>query len=191
MFNGVPLGPEWVWLQNLLPQHYRQQDGRLWLTAHGSLTDNRQPTFVGRRQEHERVVVETEIDTERLDFGTEAGLTVYQINDGHMDLALVKYQTGTVAVVMKYRVKSLSGETMGDDTGLLGRVRLRITSDGSHYRFAYALADGRWKEMARHDCSLVSTEVVGGFTGVTLGMYASGEGTAAFNYFDYKEGEIK
>ena len=33
-----------------------------------------------------------ELDTDLLDFGTEAGLTVYQINTGHLDLALVKYQ---------------------------------------------------------------------------------------------------
>ena len=186
LFNA-PLGPEWVYQQNPLMQNYQLKGGRLRLTAHGALTDNQQPTFVGRRQEHESIVAETEIDTDQLDFGTEAGLSVYQINDGHMDLALVKYQTGTAAVVMKYQVKSLHGEVMGDDTGQLGKVRLRITSDGNKYCFLYAVNGGEFHELARHDCPLVSTEVVGGFTGVTIGMYADGSGSAAFNYFDYKE----
>ena len=35
----------------------------------------------------------------------------------------------------------------------------------------------------------MSTEVVGGFTGVVLGMYAEGEGSAEFAYFDYVEKE--
>ena len=133
-------------------------------------------------------MVETEIDIDQLDFATEAGLSVYQINDGHMDLALEKYQTGSVAVKMKYQLKSVHGEKMGDDSGQLqGKVRLRITTDGNRYRFEYALSDGKWKLVDIHDCSLVSTEVVGGFTGVTLGMFVEGEGKAAFRYFDYTE----
>ena len=40
------------------------------------------------------------------------------------------------------------------------------------------------------NCSLLSTEVVGGFTGVTLGMFAQGQkadGYATFDFFDYEE----
>ena len=32
---------------------------------------------------------------------------------------------------------------------------------------------------------LMSTEVVGGFTGILLGIYATGTGSADFQYFDY------
>ena len=187
IFNNSKLSPEWIYLQNPIPSNY-EFDGQLWLKAHGTLTENNQPTFLGRRQESVNIVVETEIDIDQLDFATEAGLTVYQINDGHMDLTLEKYQTGSVAVKMRYQIKSLQGELMGDDSGQLqGKVRLRITSDGNQYRFEYAQADGDWKLIASHDCPLVSTEVVGGFTGVTLGMFVEGEGRAAFRYFDYTE----
>lgn len=40
------------------------------------------------------------------------------------------------------------------------------------------------------NCSLMSTEVAGGFTGVTLGMYVDGKensGSADFSYFHYEE----
>jgi alpha-N-arabinofuranosidase len=187
IFNNSKLSPEWIYLQNPIPSNY-EFDGQLWLKAHGTLTENNQPTFLGRRQESVNIVVETEIDIDQLDFATEAGLTVYQINDGHMDLTLEKYQTGSVAVKMRYQIKSLQGDLMGDDSGQLqGKVRLRITSDGTQYRFEYAQTDGDWKLIASHDCPLVSTEVVGGFTGVTLGMFVEGEGRAAFRYFDYTE----
>ena len=33
---------------------------------------------------------------------------------------------------------------------------------------------------------LMSTEVVGGFTGVILGIYATGNGSADFKSFDYQ-----
>ena len=188
VFDGQPLGPEWVYLQNPITGNYRQRDGRLFLTAHGTLTENRQPTFVGRRQESAVMTAETEIDTDQLDFGTEAGLTVYQINTGHLDLALVKYQTGSVAVVAKAQVMSLHHEDMGEDAGQLrGKVRLRIESDGSQYRFSYCAENGVWKTVTANDCPIVSTEAVGGFTGVVLGMYAEGDGSAAFNYFEYYE----
>ncbi len=187
-FDGQPLGPEWVHLQNPIAANYRQHDGRLVLTAHGTLTENRQPTFVGRRQESDVMTIETEIDTDLLDFGTEAGLSVYQIHTGHLDLGLVKYQTGSVAVVQRSQVMSLQHEVMGDDSGhLQGKVRLRIQSDGSRYMFSYSTDGFRWKQVAEQDCQLVSTEVVGGFTGVVLGMYAEGEGSAAFNYCTYYE----
>lgn len=188
--SGLTTRHHMVYLQNPIAQNY-QPVGRGWkLTAHGSLTDNDQPTFLGRRQESANMVVETEIDASQLDFGTEAGLAVYQIDHGHMEIALTMYQTGTVAVAMKYQVKSLQGEVMGDDSGmpvLQGKVRLRIESDGQQYRFAYCVAGGEWKQVAAHDCQLLSTEVVGGFTGVTAGMYADGDGAATFSSFDYIE----
>ena len=176
-----------VYMQNPIAQNYVPA-GKGWrLTAHSSLTENQQPTFLGYRQESPHIVMETEIDTDQLDFGCKAGLTVYQIHDGHMDVAIEKYMTGTTAVMMNYQIKSLKGEVMGEDSGRLGKVRLRITSDGNNYYFLYSNDGGEWKLLASHAVSLLSTEVVGGFTGVTVGMFAEGEGSATFNYFDYSE----
>ena len=80
------------------------------------------------------------------------------------------------------------GEVMGDSSGQLsGRVRLRISSDGNKYRFEYAAADESWQLLCEHDCTLLSTEVVGGFTGAIVGMFAEGEGSADFSYFKYTE----
>ena len=186
LFNSKPLGPEFVYLQNPILKNYQQVNGKMRLTGHGSLTANKQPTFVGRRQESQNMTVETEMDAATLGLGTEAGLTVYQINDGHYDLALVKSQTGQVAVVMKYQAKSLKGQTTGI-CGQTDKVRLRIVGEGEKYHFQYACNGGEWLTLASHDSQMVSTEVVGGFTGVTLGMYADGDGIAEFNYFDYKE----
>ena len=66
-------------------------------------------------------------------------------------------------------------------------MKLRITSDGDMYRFEYATVDGAFTSLAKHNCQMVSTEVVGGFTGVMVGMYAEGGAGASFGYFRYEE----
>ena len=180
-----PFGPEWVYIQNPIAQNYQKKDGRLVLIPHGTLTDNNRPTFIGRRQESDKVLVETEVDAATLGTGCEAGLTVYQINDGHYDLALAKDLSGKVAVIMKFQAKSLAKAVAGDV--VTGKVKLRITSDGDMYRFEYATVDGAFTSLAEHNCQMVSTEVVGGFTGVMVGMYAEGGAGASFGYFRYEE----
>ncbi|MBR1548163.1 MAG: glycoside hydrolase family 43 protein [Prevotella sp.] len=176
-----------IFLQNPIQQNYEQK-GRSY-RLHGTsstLTSNRQPTFLGRRQESGRFVVETEIDAATLTAGCKAGLSVYQISDGHMEVSVEKHATGTVTVAFDYRVKSLEGHKME----LLPHdacVRLRIGSDGNRYRFAYSTDGAHYSTLAEHDCQLLSTEVVGGFTGAIVGMYAEGDGWADFSYFDYTE----
>ena len=56
-----------------------------------------------------------------------------------------------------------------------------VSSDGNMYEFTI---DG--KPLGRLETSLLSSEVVGGFTGVVLGLFAEA-GTASFDYFDYQE----
>jgi alpha-N-arabinofuranosidase len=187
--NVVTRDVDWLHIQNPIRANYQRMGNGFRLKASaGTLTNNQQPTFMGRRQENAVFTMETEINTDSLGFGCKAGLTVYQINDGHMDVGLVKYMTGTVAVVMNYTVKSLQGEVMGDDSGQInGRIRLRISSNGAKYRFEYAGEGQSWKLLGEHDCPLVSTEMVGGFTGAIVGMFAEGEGSADFSYFNYSE----
>ena len=186
VFKRLPLGPEWLYLQEPIAANYEVKHGRLRLHPHSTLLQNDHPTFLGRRQESAAMVVETALDTKRLGFGTEAGLVVYQIHDAYMKLSVVKYQTGTVAVLMNGRLKSIITEQMGD-AAQDETIRLRVSSDGDMYYFDYARGDGAYQRLAAHNCSLLSTEVAGGFTGATVGMYAEGEEAAEFNYFDYEE----
>jgi xylan 1,4-beta-xylosidase len=195
-FNGS-LGPEWIHIQNPITANYKIGNGKLRLYPHGSLTENHQPTFIGRRQEAAKIVAETAIDMEELDKNVEkvksdtsavikAGLTVYQINDGHFDFYTDGYFVGAEA-----RLKSLSAD-FGTQMIKEGckKLRLRITSDGLFYHFLYAFDDGGFTELTAQNCSLMSTEVAGGFTGVTLGLFAAGpsDGSYAdFQYFDYTE----
>jgi len=190
-----PLGPEWVYIQNPDSAAYQMKYGRLRLMAGlSSLTDNDHPTFVGRRQESALFTAETTVDFTQSMAGDNAGLTVYQINDGHIDFVLHQGRNGMMLRV-SMTIKNVSA-TLREVHINDSRCTLRIRSDGKNYYFDYATDGKTFKTLDEVDCSLVSTEVVGGFTGVVIGMYAAmnrgyvgyGASYADFEYFDYKEG---
>lgn len=180
-----PLGPEWMYMQNPILENYQVINGRLRLRAHSSLSQNQQPTFVGRRQESAQFVAETEVMVDEQRLGSaECGLTVYQIHDGHIDLA-VRGREVLVTCFLKNLVAPSAPLTLPDGTQ---SVRLRVESDGLDYHFSCSFDGGQTYQPLRSlACSLMSTEVAGGFTGVTLGLFAAGEeGEADFSYFSMR-----
>lgn len=197
---------EWVHIQNPISTNYNlsvleeqkvtivkgkkkrtqptaSKDSTIRLYPHGTLTENKQPTFIGRRQESAKMLVETEV---RVKDAT-AGLSIYQINDGHLDL--VVFPTGKVSV--RCKLKSIDYEVASANIpAIYNKVKLRIISDGDMYRFYYATVDNKYQELGSMNCSLMSTEVAGGFTGVVIGMFAEGIADGAyadFYSFQYKE----
>ena len=152
------------------------------LYPHGSLTENQQPTFAGRLQECASFTLETEVVTKG---NVEAGLSVYRVSDGHFDFFVSKKQ-----VALRCKLKSIDYVVKSVPRLRKGSVKLRIRSNGEMYFFDYSLDGKKFHELASMNCSLMSTEVAGGFTGVTLGMFAEGKprsGHADFTYFHYEE----
>lgn len=193
-FSSAKLGPEWVFIQNPLMQNYAFTNGILRLNASASsLEENDHPTFVGRRQESPRMSVETVVDVAGMAKWAEAGLTVYQINDGLYKLfarrAEVDGRTVT-QIVQGYKVKGLESENVIYTTPLT-KVCLRVDADENAYYFT--AGDERLDDYVKGkplDTIMLSSEVAGGFTGVILGIYAAASnnlGYADFQYFDYKE----
>ncbi|MBM6993584.1 MAG: glycoside hydrolase family 43 protein [Prevotella sp.] len=189
--SGKDLGPAFVYLQNPIETNYQWGGGQLRMTGHGTLTDNRQPTFLGVRQCAANVLLETSIDLTTLEGqtgkGLKAGLTVYQIHDGHMD-----FYTDGKTVGVDCRLKSLFAPCHYEQVDRAipegsQSLQLRLTSDGTMYHFLFAVDHAPFRELGAQNCSLLSTEVAGGFTGVSMGMYVDGIGSATFQSFDYIE----
>ena len=182
-------GDKWVHLQNSIPDNYLCNDtmavGKKYLMRlypHGSLTENQQPTFAGRLQECASFTLETEVVTKG---NVEAGLSVYRVSDGHFDFFVSKKQ-----VALRCKLKSIDYVVKSVPRLRKGSVKLRIRSNGEMYFFDYSLDGKKFHELASMNCSLMSTEVAGGFTGVVLGMFAEGKeksGNADFGYFHYDE----
>ena len=175
----------WLYLQNPLMANYELHDGVLRLHPHGTLAENERPTFKGVRQEDARVTVETEV---RMVNGVEmplrAGLSVYQINDGYLNFCVENN-----SVVLRMKLKSVD-YIVGQAplSGEMKSVKLRIQSDGEKYVFAYSTDGNTYQPVESMDCTLLSTEVAGGFTGVVIGMFVEGshsDSAADFMYFKY------
>ena len=182
--------PEWLYIQNPNKDNYKFEDGKLIMTASSkTLTENDVPSFLGRRQESPSFSVETEINFENLSDGVKAGLTLYQINDGHFDL-FVRKNDDSLEVAFGHRIKSLVGEKGVEIDNDTDKIKLKISSDSNKFFFEYSIDNGEnYDKFDAQDVSLLSTEVVGGFTGLTIGMFAEGEGNVQFEYFDYVEEE--
>jgi hypothetical protein len=72
-----------------------------------------------------------------------------------------------------------------------GVVRLRIVSTAETYRFSYAVGDEAFQQLGEVETRYLSSEVADGFTGVFVGMFATGNGkdsaaSADFDWFEYK-----
>ena len=173
-----PLGPEWLHIQEAVPENYSVEGGVLTLhgTGKGLGWGSERPTALLRRQQAPDCLFETEVS---LEGDGEAGIAIYQIFNGYATFT-VRRSKGRAEAVVKYQIRSLEKEDAA--VPLPGaKARLQVKAWGDHYEF---ILGGR--EIARLDAPLLSTEVVGGFTGVTAGPLAIA-GTAKFTYFTYKE----
>jgi alpha-N-arabinofuranosidase len=156
--------------------------------AAASLEDVAPMAFLGRRQQHFDVRVETLIDFMPASSNEEAGLVV-QMNERYYVALVVTQRNGKRVALVRHRLASLRMESepvMLPD----GPVGLRVRADEIHWHLDVKLTSG-WSELAKTETRHLSTEVAGGFTGVYFGLFATGQGTesdrwAEFDWFDYE-----
>ena len=190
-----PLGPQWVHLQTPDTACYLVHDGRLRLTGGiYQLNDNKTPTFVGLRQESPAFSFDTKMTFYDLADGDEAGICVYQMHEGYVQ-ACLSNSRGVMHMKLRLNLKNVNVSLYDSEMAEYPQLWLRMTSDSKNYQFYYSTDGSRYQKMGQIDCSLMSTETVGGFTGVTLGLYAfngstryqSGYSFADFEYAQYEE----
>ena len=155
-----------------------------WLTLTGDEhgLDSDRPALVSRRQQHHNCEVRTAVEA---DPEVEAGLVVYMDNTAHYEVAVL----GNL-IQARARIGPLTA-VVGEAPRPAGPVVLLATTTEDitapdWVRLGYEDATGAQIELASLDGRYLSTEVVGGFIGRTVGMYALG-GSASFDWFHYKE----
>ena len=73
-------------------------------------------------------------------------------------------------------------------------MKLIIKGERSTFSFSYTQGNDPVTEIARVDSKFLSSETVGGFTGVYVGLYATGNGKpsttgADYDWFEYVKNE--
>lgn len=147
------------------------------------------PAFVGRRQTEHAMTAATRLDFVPARDGEEAGLVVRATDVHHYDLVLTR-QDGQLVVLARTVVKG-EVKLLGSQPVAPGPLVLSVAADAKEYRFMVQEAGKEAVQLGKAGTRDLSTEVAGGFTGVFLGMYATGNGEwstapADFDWFDYQ-----
>ena len=193
-FDGDKLGLIWNFVRNPHAGNWSLSDRPGWLRLNGSAISFKEkdsPAFVCRRQSDFDVVASTKLSFTPSAPNEEAGLVV-RANDTNYYKLVITQADGRRVVKLD---KVLKGELVpiGSKRIQDGNVILRVSATEPEYRF-WIQQDGTAAELiGAAPTKALSTEVVGGFTGVFIGMYASGNGSrnanpADFDWFDYEQG---
>jgi len=191
-FETADLAFCWNFLRNPRPADWSLSERPGWLTLHGSevsLDEADSPAFVARRQQHFECEATVCVEFDPIGDHEEAGLTVIMNEQHHYEIAIVRHE-GQRHVAFKRRIGSMANvEAMRPLPP--GPVQLRISAMPNSYAFSCAVPGGEFEVLGEGEARYLSSEVAGGFTGVYVGMYATGNGKrcqapAQFDWFDYE-----
>jgi alpha-N-arabinofuranosidase len=189
-FGAGALGTAWNYLHHPVAANYTltQRPGFLRLRGGaGTLEQPDQLSFVGRRQQHFDFEASTQVEFEPATDQAVAGLTLFKDAAHHYQVS-VRRRGGQRVVVLSYVLGKIRHEERHAALAA-GPLKLRVSGDADTYRFWYAQGGGAWRELGQADTRYLSSVTAGGFTGVYIGLYASGIAAQAdFDWFDYRPG---
>lgn len=189
-FNAGKMGFEWISLRNPELQNYTLNNGFLTLIGSKySINDIASPTFIGRRQAHFNFTATTLIDFSPKKENEEAGLLIEMTNRFHYQFVIAKKGNQRLLKVI-YTLGDLKNSS-GEVVLKPGLVSLRIVGDKRNYTFQYAQNNEPFQTVGTLNIQFLSAEVTGGYNGVVLGLYATGNGvesssTAVYDWFEYE-----
>lgn len=112
----------------------------------------------------------------------EAGMTLLN-NGAHFDI-LIRQSKGKRVLISRLRFGVVVHES--EEVVLKpGPVKLAITCNRLFFSFSYAQGDEAFKEIEKVNSKFLSSETAGGFTGLYVGLYATGNGKPSRAMADY------
>jgi alpha-N-arabinofuranosidase len=197
-FDAATLSAVWTFLRNPAPADWSlvQRPGFLRLIGSAvTLDDIGSPAFVARRQQHFRVRCRAMLEFAPSAHEEEAGLTVRANENFHYDIA-IKGRGSERQALLRSRV---CGRTRVVRRGAVldGPIQLDVQATEDRYVFMVR-ARGRSVRLGDLPARALSAETIARygqtyFTGVHIGMYATGGGrrsgaNADFDWFEYRPG---
>ena len=186
---GLPMG--WMSLCNPDYTKYSLTERKGFLRLRPSttnLSETASPTFVARRQTELSFSATALFDLSHLTEGMQAGISAYAAPLNHYNV-VAERQEGKVfrkAIIRLGQTSHVEKEIPlnGD------RAYLRITSDKDFYYMQASSDDTHFTTLAKMEYRFLSTETIGGFTGVMLGLFAQCSqeinGYVDIDWFEYK-----
>lgn len=177
------LPPEFLVLRNADKSHYSLEKGKglLMLFDTHTLKEQASPSYLALRQKHHHFIVKALLDVSNLSEDKRAGIAYVQSNQYHLRIE-VDGQNAHVILCRK-----------GNDTNVISVLiskenPLEVTLEVNGLFATVEIAGQKTKPV---DIRVLSTEVAGGFTGCTVGLYAVADAEttdcACFKRFSYSE----
>ncbi|MCR5454476.1 MAG: hypothetical protein K6F33_05765 [Bacteroidales bacterium] len=116
----------------------------------------------------------------------QTGLTAYAAPLNHYDV-LVEKRGGKLFARSNIRIGEMA-HSFKEIQLKSTTAYLRITSDKEFYYLEVSDDGKKFQPLGRMDFRYLTTEVIGGFTGVMLGVFAqgNGKGCADFDWMEYR-----
>lgn len=192
-FDAPALGLNWNFVRNPHPADWSltEKPGALRLNGSKiSFKEKDSPAFVCRRQTAYEMTASAKISFVPAANNEEAGLVVRADDANHYDF-LITMRDGKRVVMLRKYLKDKEFNTVFKEIPD-GDLILRISATDLEYQFWMQRKGKKAVLVGTANTKDLSTEVVGGFTGTFIGMYASGNGDknthpADFDWFDFEE----
>jgi len=193
-FDKTQLALQWNFLRNPYEQDLSLAERPGFLRLHGSavtLNDQDSPAFVGRRQTDLACRASALLSFEPQRSNEEAGLVLRGNEKNHYEIGMT-LQEGKRHVFCR---RTLAGKVVAPvryEAAPAGDVILTVQATPTSYEFFWQPADGGPANSLGTTLTRdLASEKIGGFTGVYIGMYATGNGQkstrpADFDWFEYR-----
>jgi alpha-N-arabinofuranosidase len=185
-FESPALNLYWNFIRNPHSEDWSLTENPGQLRLKGSkinFSEKDSPAFICRRQTAFNVIASTKIDFVPVTENEEAGLVIRADDKNHYDLLVTLRNGKRVVMFRKYLQDKIAGIDYKEIPD--GDIILRISATDKEYKFRIQKEGADDELIGTASTKNVSNEVVGGFTGVFIGMYASGNGKANINPADF------
>lgn len=173
-FENTDWNLDWCYLRHPNTENYLLTQGNIKLKGTDVTLDvPASPTFIGLRQKNFDATISVDVSLTN----GEAGITIYMDEQHHYDLAIRKEQSG-YKVIERLNIGDI--QSVENEVELGSDHQATLIIQASHERYSFLIhTDGKDNLLGTAQTKYLSSEVAGGFTGVLIGLYASGEGSMA------------
>ncbi|MDR0573417.1 MAG: glycoside hydrolase family 43 protein [Tannerella sp.] len=176
-FNSGQLDMEWLTLRASASNLYSLTDNPGFLSlqcADITSSEKHTPAFICRRLQHHSFECTTKMFFDPSDENEAAGILIYK-DETHQYFLSVRKSGSKREISLERIGASNAGIPAGQHVADDGKpVYLKVVSTGPTFECYYAEKKDEWKLLCENiDARYLSTANAGGFTGTTIGMYAT------------------
>ncbi len=190
-FDNEKLGFAWNFVRTPREDFYSLTDrpGYLRLKLRpAKITEEKNPSFVGRRQQHINFRAKTIMEFSPENENEAAGILVIQNNNYHMRFECTR--SGETKMIRLVVCNDGKESIVAQREIVHQRIQMVVQANGQDYNFYFGNEDQLTEMAVNVDGRILSTDVAGGFIGTYVGMFASSNGfdssnTADFDLFEY------